>query len=123
LHAFVAPLVRELDFWLDRRLVRTLVRAVEVILAFRNSTHGLLLSELGGYLLSPEHAPAGTKRLSNLLRSKNWTHKLIGRFLWDCASTRLKELEAAGDEALVLWDSSVLEKPESIEAEGLCAVR
>jgi len=123
LHAFVAPLVRELDFWLDRRLVRTLVRAVEVILAFRNSTHGLLLSELGGYLLSPEHAPAGTKRLSNLLRSKNWTHKLIGRFLWHCACARLKELEAAGDEALVLWDASVLEKPESIESEGLCPVR
>jgi hypothetical protein len=123
LRVFVAPLVRELDFWLDRRLVRTLVRAVEVILAFRNSTQGLLLSELGGYLLSPEHAPAGTKRLSNLLRSKNWTHKRIGRFLWDCASTRLKELEAAGDEALVLWDASVLEKPESIGAEGLCAVR
>jgi hypothetical protein len=120
---FVAPLVRELDFWLDRRLVRTLVGAVESILVFRNRAHGLLLSELGGYLLSPERAPAGTKRLSNLLRSKKWTHKRIGRFLWDRASERLKELEASGEEALVLWDASVLEKPESIEAEGLCAVR
>src|SRR4051794_21481900 len=74
---FIAPLVRELDFWMDRRLVRTLAGAVEAILVFGNRAQGLLLSELGGYLLSPEHAPAGTKRLSNLLRSKNWTHKRI----------------------------------------------
>ncbi len=32
-------------------------------------------------------------------------------------------LEEAGEEALVIWDESVLEKPESIAAEGLCAVR
>ncbi len=120
---FVAPLVRELDFRMDRRLVRTLVGAVESILVFRNRAHGLLLSELGGCLLSPDRAPAGTKRLSNLLRSKNWTHKQVGRFLWERADARLKELEAAKEEALVLWDASVLEKPESIEAQWLCAVR
>jgi hypothetical protein len=120
---FVAPLVRELDFWIDARLVRTLVAAVEAILQFRNRAQGLLLSELGAHLLSPEHAPAGTKRLSNLLRCDKWSHKRIGRFLWERACTRLKELETAGDEALLLWDQSVLEKPESLQAEGLCAVR
>jgi hypothetical protein len=94
LHSFVAPLVKELDFFIDCRLVRTLVAAVEAILTFRNRPQGLLLSELGGYLLSPEHAPAGTKRLSNLLRCDKWDHKRIGRFLWERAGRRLEELEA-----------------------------
>jgi len=120
---FVAPLARELDFWMDRRLVRTLVGAVEAILVLRSRAQGLLLTELGGYLLPVEHAPAGTKRLSNLLRSQKWTHKRIGRFLWERACDRLKELEAVREMPLVLWDASVLEKPESIEVEGLCAVR
>jgi len=35
----------------------------------------------------------------------------------------MSELEQAGEEALVLWDECVLEKPASIQLEGLCAVR
>ena len=54
---------------------------------------GLLLSELGAYLLSPDKAPAGTKRLSNLLRNNKWTHSLIDQFLWQRACERLKEIE------------------------------
>jgi hypothetical protein len=123
LSTFVAPLLRELDYRLDARLVRTFAGAIEAILSLRNRSLGLLLSELGGFLLSPEHAPAGTKRLSNLLRSDKWGDKHVKRFLWQGADTRLKELEAGGEEALALWDQSVLEKPESLEAEGLCAVR
>jgi hypothetical protein len=123
LHSFVSPLLRDLDYRLDARLVRTFERALEAILVFRNRAMGLLLSELGSYILSPDKAPAGTKRLSNLLRSPRWNAKLIGRFLWDRASERLKELEACGETPLLLWDQSVLEKPESEKAEGLCAVR
>jgi len=123
LGAFLSPLLRDLNFWLDRRLVRTLGAAVEAILVSRNRAQGLLLSELGGHLLSPEQAPAGTKRLSNLLRSPKWGHKRIGRFLWGTACRRLEGLEGAREEALVLWDASVLEKPESVKAEGLCTVR
>lgn len=123
LHAFVAPLLRQLDLRLDARLVRTFEAALEAILVFRNRAMGLLLSELGAYLLSPEHAPAGTKRLSNLLRSAKWDQKLVGRYLWEQAEERLKEIERAGETPLLLWDQSVLEKPESIQAEGLCAVR
>jgi hypothetical protein len=44
---FVEPLLRELDAQMDKRPVRTLVQAVEAILAFRDRNHGLLLSELG----------------------------------------------------------------------------
>jgi hypothetical protein len=37
----------------DKRPLRTLVQTVEAILAFRNEVHGLVLSELGGYLDRP----------------------------------------------------------------------
>ena len=120
---FLHPLLVWLDASLDKRLVRTFVQTVQAILQFRHRAHGLLLSELGAYLLSPAHAPAGTKRLSNLLHSPKWAASLIERFLWDQASRRLTTLEEAGEEALVVWDESVLEKPESLAAEGLCAVR
>jgi len=38
---------------------------------------GLLLSELGKYICGTAHAPAGTKRISNLLRSKNWNSDVL----------------------------------------------
>jgi hypothetical protein len=60
--------------------------------------HGLLLSELGAYLLTPEQAPAGTKRLSNLLRSPRWTAHLIADWLWQQADARLRALCATGDD-------------------------
>jgi hypothetical protein len=123
LRAFVAPLALILDDHLDARLVRTFLQALEVLLCFRNRAHGLLLSELGAYLLSPQHAPAGTKRLSNLLRSNKWTSELIDRFLWSVAQERLEALTAVQDDGLVLWDESVVEKSESLQAEGLCPVR
>jgi hypothetical protein len=47
---------------------------------------GFLLSELGGYLLGLDQAPAGTKRISNLLRSRHWEHKVIDRHLWQLAA-------------------------------------
>jgi hypothetical protein len=123
LERFLAPLLLELDEHLDKRLVRTFAGTIAAILRFRHPRCGLLLSELGAYLTSPQHAPAGTKRLSNLLRSWRWRGELIADFLWRAAAQRLAELERAGEEALLLWDESVLEKPESTEAHGLCSVR
>ncbi len=67
-----ASLLATLDAQLDVRLVRTFLATMAVIMQFRNRAQGLLLSELGAYLLSPQHAPAGTKRISNLLRSSKW---------------------------------------------------
>lgn len=123
LGAFLAPFLVVLDAHLDARLVRTFAASIEAIVRWRNRAHGLLLSELGGYLLSPEHAPAGTKRLSNLLRSPKWSAALIAQFLWQQADARLVALEASDADALAVWDESVLEKPESRATEGLCAVR
>ena len=123
LQDFVAPLVAELDEQVDKRLVRTFVKTLQAIVTFRHSSQGLLLSELGSYITSPSQAPAGTKRLSNLLRSAKWGAESIERFLWESAKSRLGQLKAAGEDALLIWDDSILEKAESIAIEGLCAVR
>jgi hypothetical protein len=81
LEVFLQPLLVSLDQHLDARLVRTLVHTIAALLQWRNRAQGLLLSELGGYVLSPAHAPAGTKRLSNLLRSTKWAAADIAAYL------------------------------------------
>ena len=68
---FLYPLVQQLHSTVDIRPLRTLVQTVEAILAFRDSTHGLLLSELGGYLDGLQGG-GGTKRLGTLIRHRNW---------------------------------------------------
>ena len=123
LRNFVAPLVAELDKQIDKRLVRTFVKTLQAIVTFRHGQQGLLLSELGGYITSPSQAPAGTKRLSNLLRSAKWGAEIIEGFLWRRGQARLAQLQEAGEDGLLVWDDSILEKAESIALEGLCAVR
>ena len=123
LHTFLASLLAQLDAQIDRRLVRTFLTSIEVRLPFRHRAHGLLLSELGAYLLGPHQAPAGTKRLSNLRRSPKWHASLIARFLWQAAQSRAQQLHQAGQEAILLWEESVLEKLESRSPEGLGPVR
>jgi hypothetical protein len=120
---FLFPLLVELDRRLDKRLVRTFLQSVAVILTFRDRANGLLLSELGGYLLSPDQAPAGTKRLSNLLHSIRWRATLIRDYLWQRASAQLAQWQQAGQEGLVLWDESSWEKPESRQLEDLGPTR
>jgi hypothetical protein len=120
---FLLPLLERLDAQIDRRLVQTFLQTVHAILCLRNRPHALLLSELGGYLIDPAHAPAGTKRLSNLLRSPKWSSTASEEFLWESATTHLEDLERQEKEALVLWDESVLEKPESIADPDLGSVR
>ena len=120
---FLFPLLVELDVLLDKRPVRTFLATIQVIITFRDRANGLLLSELGGYLETPDKAPAGTKRLSNLLHSPKWVASLIAGFLWQRARKPLEVWIQAGQEALAIWDESVWEKPESQQLEGLCAVR
>jgi hypothetical protein len=121
--AFLQPLLARLNQHLDRRLVSTFLGSVMAITAHRDRSHGLLLSELGSYLLSPARAPAGTKRLCNLLRSPRWSSSMIGDFLLEQARLRVQELRQQGEEVMLVWDESVIEKPESIALEGLCPVR
>src|SRR6266540_1892361 len=117
------PVLVELDQKMDRRLVMTFLGVLMAILRHRHRNQGLVLSELGGYLLEPEHCQAGTKRISTLLHSDKWEADLLEDYLWQQATRRVEEIGAHGERALVIWDESVLEKPESLQAEGLCAVR
>jgi hypothetical protein len=93
------------------------------MITFRHNLNGLLLSELGGYILPPAQAPAGTKRLSNLLRCQKWAAPVVERFLWQQANAHLAELAASDEAAWVAWDESTWEKPESQDLEGLTTIR
>ncbi len=119
---YLRGLLGALDACLDRRLVETFLALVLVIVMHRHRNHGLLLSELGSYLASPKQAPAGTKRISRLLHSPKWSSELIETYLWMKADERVEELKGAGKTVLVVWDESVLEKPESLKLEGLSPV-
>lgn len=126
LEEFLAPLLLVLDGLLDKRLVRTLVQLCVAIIRFRNQKQGLLLSELGsymgGYPGQSTAAPAGTKRISNLLRSLKWSVLHIDTYLLKKADEEVKALKAQGKRILCIWDGSVLEKAESEKLEGLCGV-
>lgn len=117
------PVLVEMNRKVDRRLVQTFLGLVLAIVLHRHRDHGLLLSELGGYLLGAEYCQAGTKRISTLVHSAKWEAEVIEEYLWQKATQRAEELWGAGERPLVIWDESVLEKPESLQAEGLCAVR
>ena len=112
----------ELDTLIDARLVRTFFNLLAIILLFRERRMGLLLSELGGYLCGHSRAPAGTKRISNLLRSKKWAAGFLDDHLIGRCTRRVHQLIAAGKRPLLLWDDSRIEKHESWHAEGLCSV-
>lgn len=120
---FLDPLLRDLDATVDKRPVRTLVQTVEAILVFRDPSHGLLLSELGGYLDRLGAGGGGTKRLSTLIHHPKWKATQIEEFLLERADQQLAQWEGQGEEGLLIWDGTVLEKPESLTGEGLCAVR
>ena len=120
---YLKPVLKKLNRKADRRLVKTFLGVVMAIIIHRDRQNGLLLSELGAYLLGPERSVAGTKRISNLLHSEKWKAGIITKFLWGQGTKRVKELQAEQEPALVLWDESVIEKPESLTSERLCAVR
>ncbi|WP_161975199.1 transposase [Tengunoibacter tsumagoiensis] len=126
LEKFLSPLLLVLDTILDKRLVRTFLHCCVAILRFRNQKQGLLLSELGSYLPTREgcssSAPAGTKRISNLLRSVKWSFFSLDRFLLQEADKQVKDLCSQKKDVLCIWDGSVIEKPESNHIEGLCSV-
>lgn len=122
-YRFVRPLLGELAGRMDRRLVQTFLDLLQVIILHRHRNHGLLLSELGGCLLGAQQAPAGTKRISNLLASLAWKAQAIEDYLWQQADQAIDQRSAPQEDVYVIWDESVLEKAESLKAERLCAVR
>ena len=122
LHNYLSVLQERLDAQIDKRLVQTFFDLCAVILLIRNTSVGLLLSELGGYITGFDRAPAGTKRISNLLRSKKWKDELIHQHFFEQTKARVQALQKVGKRALMLWDDSRIEKHESWFCEGLCSV-
>ena len=61
------PLLEELHKKVDRRLVKTMVDLVLVILMHCQRNSGLLLSELGDHLQGGERGPAGVKWIASLI--------------------------------------------------------
>ena len=123
LETYLLPLLTYLDTLLDKRLVRTFVQCCVAILRFRNNKQGLLLSELGsfldGYHGLSKSAPAGTKRVGNLIRSLKWNAGHIDRFLLAEAEQEVERLKALGKRILAIMDGSVIEKPESTSPEAI----
>jgi hypothetical protein len=105
---------------LDRRVVGNLTAVVAGIVQTRAE---LTTSELGSAITGPGHAEAGTQRLQRALHHEGWKAGVIEEVLWEQAEQRRQELESQGETKLGIWDSSVLEKPESEHLEGLGAVR
>lgn len=120
---FVRPVFKRLRKVIDLRLLRTLRDLLIVVLMHRNRQQGLLLTELGGWLMGDDRAPAGVKRIANLLHSPRWTSQVIEDYLWDEGDQRVQEISHPQRDVYVIWDESVIEKPESLQAERLCAVR
>src|SRR5262245_42222040 len=104
---FLRPVLTRLSGQLDLRLVQTARDLVQVILTHRHRALGLLLTELGGYLLSPAQAPAGAKRISTLIHCPDWSADDLNGLLWQQANERVQALEAAGEAVLLVWDGSV----------------
>jgi transposase len=120
---FLTPLLKKLDQQVDHRLINTLLDLVMIIVIHRHRNQGLVLSELGGELLGEKHAPAGAKRIGHLLHSKRWKAQEIEDELWAQGHEKVEQLNGGQEEALLIWDESEQEKPESLAAEGLCPVR
>lgn len=108
---------------LDSRLMKTMQDLSKAIIAHRNRGQGMVLSELGGWIAGPDKAPVGVKRITRLLESQNWDEKEIEEHLWQQATEKVMELQQPQETAYVIWDESVIEKPESLKSERLCAVR
>ena len=59
----------------------------------------LALERIGGYLLSPDQAPAGTKRLNNLLHSSKLTEEVVEDELWQQADQKIERGREQGEDA------------------------
>jgi hypothetical protein len=63
------------------------------------------------------------KRIAQLLHSPRWSSQIILEYLWKLGDRAVQRQLVQGEQVFVIWDESVIEKPESLQAEGLCAVR
>jgi hypothetical protein len=123
LYEFAKSVLWQLSRSLDRRLVQTFFDLLMVILIQRHRNQGLLLSELGGQLLGMGRAPAGTKRIAQLMHSPKWLAQLLEDWMWAQGDQKVEDCLHPQDDIYAIWDESEIEKPESLKPERLCAVR
>src|SRR5437667_1011176 len=83
----------------------------------------LTLSQLSSAICGPAHAEAGTQRLQYALHHQGWEAEVIEEVLWQEAEQRRQQMQQRGETPLCIWDSSVVEKPESEKLQGLGTVR
>src|SRR2546421_3991773 len=120
LATYLAPYHERLDAYLDRRVVGNLTATVAAIV----QTHSeLTTSALGSAICEPAHAEAGTQRLQRALHHQGWEAEVIEEVLWQEAEKSRQQMQQQGETPLCIWDSSVLEKPESEKLQGLGTVR
>lgn len=120
LESYLTPYSERLDAYVDRRVVGNVKATVAGIIQTRTE---LTTSELGSTICGPEHTEAGKARLQRALHHEGWQAHILEEVLWEQAESHVNELEAREETPLVIWDSSVLEKPESTTLEGLGRVR
>src|SRR6266516_1766220 len=106
LETHLNPLLVWLDTMLDKRLVKTLLLSIVAIIQFRNPTQGLLLSELGAYITNPSQAPAGTKRVSNLLRSEKWSASHLEEYIASIGERKEKKKKRSYSGSQVFMEKS-----------------
>ena len=105
-------------------LVQTFLDLVQVILMHRHRNHGLLLSELGDHLLGGCQAWASRRETNCQAAAFPAVEQPESDGISMETSRSAGSQEAAGCERVyAIWDESVIEKAESLKAEGLCAVR
>ena len=97
-YVFVRPILCCLHQGMDRRLVQTLLDLLQVIVMHRHRQQGLVLSELGGHLLGPDQAPAGTKRIDRLLKSQRWQAATLIDYLWEKGDEAVQRLTHPQDD-------------------------
>src|SRR5438067_8070181 len=117
---YLAPYHERLDAYLDRRVVGNLMATVAAIVHTRTE---LTTSALGGAICGPAHAEAGTQRLQRALHHQGWEDEVIEEVLWQEAEQSRQQMQQRGETPLCIWDSSVVEKPESEKLQGLGTVR
>src|SRR2546423_6375721 len=117
---YLRPYQERLDAYVDRRVVGNLMATVGAIV---QSRWALTTSELGSAICGPAHAEAGTQRLQYALHHQGWEAEVIEEVLWQEAEQCRQQMQQRGETLLCIWDSSVLEKPESEKLQGLGTVR
>src|SRR5260370_34099668 len=101
-------MAQELHTTMGHRPLRPLVQTVEALVAFRDSTHGLLLTALGSHL-DGLGGGGGTKRLGTLIRHRKGKARQIDTFVWQRADAQIRQWDQLGADGLAVWVGAACE--------------